>query len=269
MNKESINIEAVSKIYQTTKGKITALDNITFDVKPREFVSIIGPSGCGKTTLLNIIAGFLSPTTGRVIYNNEEVKGPSPERGVIFQEYAVFSWLSVYGNIEFGLKNKDNFVPKEKRSEIVWKFIRLMGLQKFADAYPKEISGGMKQRVAIARAYVVNPKIFLMDEPFGALDAQTRLFMQEILLKILDQEKKTVIFVTHSVEEAIFMSNRVIVMSALPGRIKKDINIDIPYPRKIDCKISTEFKEYEKLIESLVREEFLKVHKEELTGLFN
>jgi len=268
MDKQGIKVEALTKIYPTKNGVVKALENITFDVKPGEFVSIIGPSGCGKTTLLNIVAGFIQPTSGKVLVDGEEVRGPGPDRGVIFQQYAVFPWLTVYENVEFGLKNKVNRVPPGKRREIVMKFIKLMGLQNFVNAYPKELSGGMKQRVAIARAYAVNPKILLMDEPFGALDAQTRSFMQEALLKILSQERKTVMFITHSVDEAIFMSDRVIVMSAQPGRIKEIIEIDLPYPRKMEDRTLPEFREYEKKIQSLVREEFFKIHAE-ITELLN
>lgn len=268
MDKQGIKVEALTKIYPTKNGVVKALENITFDVKPGEFVSIIGPSGCGKTTLLNIVAGFIQPTSGKVLVDGEEVRGPGPDRGVIFQQYAVFPWLTVYENVEFGLKNKVNRVPPGKRREIVMKFIKLMGLQNFVNAYPKELSGGMKQRVAIARAYAVNPKILLMDEPFGALDAQTRSFMQEALLKILSQERKTVMFITHSVDEAIFMSDRVIVMSAQPGRIKEIIKIDLPYPRKMEDRTLPEFREYEKKIQSLVREEFFKIHAE-ITELLN
>jgi len=267
VEKTTIDIKGISKIYLTKKGEVKALEDINLRIEPGEFLSIIGPSGCGKTTLLNIVAGFLTPTTGKVLVNGEEIRGPSPERGVIFQQYAVFPWLTVYENVEFGLKNKSNWLPKEEREKIVWKFIRLMGLQKFSDAYPKELSGGMKQRVAIARAYAVNPKIFLMDEPFGALDAQTRSFMQEALLKILSQERKTVMFITHSVDEAIFMSDRVIVMSAQPGRIKENLKIDIPRPRRPEHKASAKFVEYERIIESLVREEFFRIHKKEMKEL--
>lgn len=255
---EKIRIENLTKIFEGKKGSIVALEDIDLKINDGEFVSIVGPSGCGKTTLLNIVAGFIPPTKGRVLVDDKEVKGPGPDRTVIFQQYAIFPWLTVLQNVEYGLSLKSNYVPKEKRREIALKYIHLVGLDGFENAYPKELSGGMRQRVAIARAYAVNPKILLMDEPFAALDAQTRDYMQEFLLQSLEKERKTVLFITHSVEEAVFLSDTVYVMSTRPGRIRKAFHIDFPYPRASQLKFTPEFIKIKMEVEKYVREEFFK-----------
>jgi len=190
--------------------------------------------------------------------NGRRITGPGPDRGVVFQQYAVFPWLTVRQNVQFGLKLGANKRSESQTREIVDHFINLVGLKDFEDAFPKELSGGMKQRVAIARSYAVNPQVLLMDEPFGALDAQTRQFMQESLLQILEQERKTVIFVTHGVEEATFLATRVVVMAARPGRIREIIPISLPYPRVAATKTSPEFVSIRARIEKVVREEFQK-----------
>jgi NitT/TauT family transport system ATP-binding protein len=260
--KRGIVISHVGMVYSGITGNVEALRDISLIIEPGEFICLVGPSGCGKTTLLNTVAGFLEPTAGEVFIEGRKIQGPGPDRCVVFQQYAVFPWLTVRQNVEFGLRlNSNRKSPKEIR-EIVDHFIELVGLREFEDAYPKELSGGMKQRVAIARAYAVNPEVLLMDEPFGALDAQTRQFMQESLLQILEKERKTVIFVTHGVEEATFLSTRVVVMATRPGRIKEIIPIGLPYPRGAATKTSPEFIEIRAGIEKVVREEFQKQREE-------
>ncbi len=255
---KGILVDRVGLTYAGLAGSVRALDDITLNVEPGEFVSVIGPSGCGKTTLMNVVAGFLEPTQGRVLIDEELVTGPGPDRCVVFQQYAVFPWLTVRENIEFGLKLQVNYKSPQKRRAIADYFIDLVGLKEFTAAYPKELSGGMKQRVAIARAYAVNPQVLLMDEPFGALDAQTRQFMQESLLDIWQKEKKTVLFITHSVEEAIFLSSRIVVMATRPGRIREIIPVDIPYPREVGVKTHTRFITLRAQVDRIVREEFQK-----------
>ena len=255
---KGITIEQVGLTYSGFAGSVRALEDINLKVEPREFVSVIGPSGCGKTTLMNVVAGFLEPTQGRVLIDDEVVKGPGPDRCVVFQQYAVFPWLTVLENVEFGLKLQANFKPPEERRAIADYFIDLVGLNEFTAAYPKELSGGMKQRVAIARAYAVNPQVLLMDEPFGALDAQTRQFMQESLLDIWQKEKKTVIFITHGVEEAIFLSSRIVAMATRPGRIREIVPVDITYPRQAGIKTDPSFIKLRAQVEKIVREEFQK-----------
>jgi NitT/TauT family transport system ATP-binding protein len=208
-------------------------------VYENEFVTIIGPSGCGKTTFLNILAGFIKPTQGKVFCDGKEVTGPGPDRGVVFQEDAVFPWLTVKENIELGLIAKG--IPKEERERIVEHYIALVGLKGFEKALPKELSGGMKKRVDLARAYAINPTVLLMDEPFGPLDAQTRSKMQDELSRIWQNEKKTVLFVTHDIEEAIYLANKVIVFSSRPATIKKVINVSLPYPRQRNLIFKEEF----------------------------
>ncbi|MEW6263213.1 MAG: ABC transporter ATP-binding protein [Thermodesulfobacteriota bacterium] len=255
---KGINIENVSLVYTGLAGAVQALNGINLKVEPGEFISVIGPSGCGKTTLMNIIAGFLEPTEGRIFLDDRVIKGPGPDRCVVFQQYAVFPWLNVRENVEFGLNLAANRRPAEERVRLVDYFIDLVGLREFTEAYPKELSGGMKQRVAIARAYAVNPAVLLMDEPFGALDAQTRQFMQESLLDIWEKEKKTVVFITHGVEEAIFLSSRIVVMATRPGRVREVLPVDLPYPRQAEIKTTPEFIKVRAVIDRIVREEFLK-----------
>jgi NitT/TauT family transport system ATP-binding protein len=255
---KGISVERVSLTYSGLAGQVAALEDITLRVEPQEFVSVIGPSGCGKTTLMNIVAGFLEPTHGRVLIDDEAVRGPGPDRCVVFQQYAVFPWLTVRENVEFGLKLRASHKSPEERRAIADYFIGLVDLKEFTASYPKELSGGMKQRVAIARAYAVNPQVLLMDEPFGALDAQTRQFMQESLLDIWQKEKKTVIFITHGVEEAIFLSSRIVAMTTRPGRIREVIPVEIPYPRQAGVQTDPAFIKLRAQIDKIVREEFQK-----------
>jgi NitT/TauT family transport system ATP-binding protein len=237
-----IAFQNVSKTYalndQTT---FTALENLTLDIEEGEFVTVMGPSGCGKTTAMRIAAGLTEPSSGRVLVDSAPVKGPGPERGVIFQQYALFPWLTVRENVEFGLRISGH--AKAERAKIADYFLGLVGLTDFAGALPKTLSGGMKQRCAIARAYAVNPKILLMDEPFGALDALTRMQMQDQLLSMWSKERRTVMFITHDVDEAVYLANRVIVMAARPGRLHKIVPVDLPFPRTEDMRLSPRFSE--------------------------
>lgn len=234
-----VSIQGVEKKYNTRKGEVVALNGVDFDIKENEFICVIGPSGCGKSTLLNIIAGLLEPTSGQILVDGKPINGTGTDRGVVFQQYALFPWLTVKKNVEFGLKLKG--LSKEECDAIAMKYLKMVELEKFADSYPKELSGGMKQRVAIARAYAMNPEVLLMDEPFGALDAQTRTQLQSELLKAWQEENKTCFFVTHDIEEAIVLATRVVIMSARPGRIKEVVDIDIPYPRDQETKMSDRF----------------------------
>lgn len=236
-----ISVQGIRKTFQLKNEEFVALDRVNLDIADNEFVTVVGPSGCGKSTLMNILGGLEEPSDGRALVDGREVSGPGPERGVIFQQYALFPWLTVRKNVEFGLKVAR--MPKAERRERAEHFIRMVGLEQFADALPKMLSGGMKQRCAIARAYAVNPSILLMDEPFGALDALTRVKLQEQLLDTWSQEKRTVMFITHDVDEAVFLANRVVVMAARPGRIHEIIDVDLPYPRTEDVRLSPEFGE--------------------------
>ena len=252
-------IKDVKKIYEGRNGPVVALNGANLEIRDNEFICVVGPSGCGKSTLLNILAGLLEPTSGEVLVDGKPVEGTSVDRGVVFQQYALFPWLTVKKNVEFGLKLQKKS-PAECE-EIAMKYIKMVGLEKFTNSYPKELSGGMKQRVAIARAYAVNPSLLLMDEPFGALDAQTRTQLQTELLKTWEEEKKTCFFITHDVEEAILLASRVVVMSARPGRIKEVIDIDIPYPRDQESKMLPRFTELKNYIWNMVYKEYLEVQK--------
>lgn len=255
-----VQIKAVEKVYEGRNGKTVALNGVNMDIYDNEFICVVGPSGCGKSTLLNIIAGLHEPTAGEVLVDGVKVEGTGVDRGVVFQQYALFPWLTVKKNVEFGLKLRKD-LTKEQRDEIAMKYIKMVGLEKFVNAYPKELSGGMKQRVAIARAYAVNPSLLLMDEPFGALDAQTRTQLQTELLKTWEEEQKTCFFITHDVEEAILLATKVVVMSARPGRIKEVIDIDIPYPRDQESKMLPRFTELKNYIWGMVYKEYLEVQK--------
>lgn len=236
-----IRISHVRKTFELKHEQFVALDDVSLDIGDNEFVTIVGPSGCGKSTLMNILSGLETPSGGEAVVSGKPVDGPSPDRGVIFQQYALFPWLTVRKNVEFGLRTAG--LPKAERREVAQHFIDLVGLSQFADALPKMLSGGMRQRCAIARAYAVGPSILLMDEPFGALDALTRVTLQEQLLETWSQEKRTVVFITHDVDEAVFLANRVVVMAARPGRIYDVIDVDLPYPRTEEVRLSPQFLE--------------------------
>jgi NitT/TauT family transport system ATP-binding protein len=251
-----IVFDHVSVEFPASRGPLRVVDDVSYEIRDGEFVAIIGPSGCGKTTMMNIVAGFVSPTRGRVLLDGEPIAGPGPDRGVIFQEYGVFPWLTVRENIAFGLRLAANRREPAEREAICNRYMSLMGLMEFADAWPKMLSGGMRQRLALARAYAVRPRYLLMDEPFGALDAQTRTAMQDLLLQVLQTEGKTVMLITHSVEEAIYLASRIIVMSARPTRIREEIRIPFAYPRAESVHETREFNELRSHVRDLVMKEY-------------
>ncbi|WP_011298866.1 ABC transporter ATP-binding protein [Cupriavidus necator] len=236
----ALSIQQVSRTFTNPRGGQTqALLPVDFEVRDNDFVTILGPSGCGKSTLLRIVAGLDTPTGGTVLLDGQPVSGPGADRGMVFQSYTLFPWLTIEQNVRFGLRERGmSEAAQRERSDF---FIQRVGLRGFEHHYPKQLSGGMQQRTAIARALANDPKILLLDEPFGALDNQTRVLMQELLLGIWEASRKTVLFVTHDIDEAIFMANRVAVFSARPGRIKSEIAVDFPHPRHYTIKTSPEF----------------------------
>jgi NitT/TauT family transport system ATP-binding protein len=249
-----IQIRRVAKSFGESGRAAPALAEVDLDVAERELVCILGPSGCGKSTLLNIVAGFLAPSAGTVLVDGRPVTGPAPERGVVFQEYALFPWLTVTGNVEFGPLLQSR--PAAERKRTVGRYLDLVGLRIHADKFPAQLSGGMKQRVAIARALANNPAVILMDEPFGALDAQTREILQDELSHIQRVEHKTILFVTHSIRESVYLADRVVVMTSAPGRIKQVFPIKLPEARD---RFAPEFTQYESDITQVVKEEVAKV----------
>lgn len=254
-DKGSISAKELSVVFGKGASQVIALESLDITIKPGEFVALLGPSGCGKSTLLNAIAGILHPTSGRVEIDGEQVRGPNAGCGIVFQHHSLFPWMTVLQNVAFG----PQMIGLEDSESTARTFLSLVGLEKYANAWPKTLSGGMQQRVGIARALATYPPVLLMDEPFGALDAQTRSIMQEELLKIWSQFKTTVVFVTHDIDEAIFLSDRVVVMKTLPGGIKTSVDIDLPRPRKPSVIQSPEFNRYRSEIFELIREETLKV----------
>jgi len=252
-------VEGVSRVFPGVGGAspTRALEPTDLRVAENDFITILGPSGCGKSTLLRIVAGLDRPTSGRVLLDGRAVSGPGADRGMVFQSYTLFPWLTVAENVAFGLKERG--VPAAERAGIVAAYLDRVGLTGFAGHYPKQLSGGMQQRTAIARALANDPRILLLDEPFGALDNQTRALMQELLLGIWERERKTVLFVTHDIEEAIFMASRVVVMTARPGRIKADIPVDLPHPRHYTMKTSPDFTALKARLTEEIRAEALKV----------
>ncbi|MGL4637984.1 MAG: ABC transporter ATP-binding protein [Beijerinckiaceae bacterium] len=255
MSARQLDITNVSRVFPGNNGGpvVRALEPTTLVVAPNDFITILGPSGCGKSTLLRIVAGLDTPTTGAVSLGGKPVTRPGSDRGMVFQSYTLFPWLTVAENIAFGLKEKG--MAEAERKDIVASYIDKVGLRDFANHWPKQLSGGMQQRTAIARALANDPEILLLDEPFGALDNQTRGLMQELLLGIWEREKKTVLFVTHDIEEAIFMASRVVVMTARPGRIKTDITVDLPHPRHYTIKTSPEFSQLKARLTEEIRSE--------------
>ena len=234
-------IDQVSRRFAARHGgpPTQAIEPLSFDVADNDFITILGPSGCGKSTLLRIIAGLDTPSTGRVLLDGAPVTAPGPDRGMVFQSYTLFPWLDVQANICFGLREKG--LPAAEQNRVAGEYVRRVGLAGFEHHLPKMLSGGMQQRTALARALANDPKILLLDEPFGALDNQTRALMQELLLGIWETDRKTVLFVTHDIDEAVFMANRVIVMTARPGRIKAVVDVPLPRPRHYTVKTTPEF----------------------------
>ena len=231
--RKKLSIEAVSKTFKTRRDQVAALERVSLDVDEGEFVCLVGPSGCGKSTLLNLIAGLDRPDEGRIWADGQRVFGPGPDRMVMFQDSALFPWLDVLDNVLFGLKLKLN-LPKSSRRDVAMHFLRLVGLERFAHASVHELSGGMKQRVALARSLAPNPRVLLMDEPFGALDAMTREQLYGDLQAIWQARKKTILFVTHNVREAVCLGDRVVLFSPHPGRIREEFRVDLPRPRDIN-----------------------------------
>jgi NitT/TauT family transport system ATP-binding protein len=254
-----IRISKVSKVFSSEDRELVALEDINLDIKSGEFICLLGPSGCGKSTLLNAVAGFSLPTTGTIFVDDKPVQSPGPDRGMVFQEYALFPWMTVEANIAFGLE-----IQKQGKTQIrekVGALLDMLKLQDFRDRYPKDLSGGMRQRVAIARVLALDSPIMLMDEPFGALDSLTRRNLQDELLRIWMEFKKTIIFVTHSIEESIYLADRIIVMTYRPGKIKKDVSVNMPHPRDPS---SAEFNELKKKLGLLVMEEQSRHNQEEI-----
>jgi NitT/TauT family transport system ATP-binding protein len=251
-----IVFDNVSMSFETGHAALKVVDGVSFGISEGEFISLIGPSGCGKTTMLNMIAGFMQPSGGAVLLDGRPITGPGPERGVIFQEYGVFPWLTVGDNIAFGLKLNANRKTAAQRRQICDRYLALMRLSDFRNAYPKTLSGGMRQRVALARAYAVNPQFLLMDEPFGALDAQTRSAMQDLLLDVLGTEGKTVVMITHSVDEALYLASRIVVISARPARIRTVIDVPFAYPRAESLHETPDFARLRSEIRDLVMQEY-------------
>jgi NitT/TauT family transport system ATP-binding protein len=238
------------------KGQsISAVDDVSLQVQPGEFVSLIGPSGCGKSTLLNVAAGFLQPSHGEALLDGEYIDGPGSDRGVVFQQYSLFPWMTVRRNVEFGLKMKG--VSRSERETQARTLLGLAGLLSFENHYPDQLSGGMKQRVGIVRALATGPRVLLMDEPFGALDSQTRVVMQEILTNMWQRLRISVLFVTHDIDEAVFLSDRILVMTARPGRIKAELQVPLPRPRTPEMTASPAFVAMVQQLKALIREESL------------
>ena len=249
-----LKLERLGMRFRTRRGDtITALDEISFEVQDREFAVLVGTSGCGKSTILRLVAGLGRPSEGRVLVDGRAVRGPGADRGMVFQSYTLFPWLTIQQNVEFGPRLRG--MRGTERAALARHYLGQVGLEGFERVYPKELSGGMMQRVAIARALANDPAVLLMDEPFGALDAQTRVLMGELLLKVWGEAEKTVLFVTHDIDEAIFLGDRVLVMTARPGRIREEIIVPLPRPRSMDVLTSPEFVLLKRRIMDLIREE--------------
>ena len=249
----ALEATGVRKIYRKDGREMPVLDIERFIAREGEFITIIGPSGCGKSTFLHIMGGFIPAEAGAIRVYGKAVNGPGPDRGMVFQEFALFPWKTVAGNVAWGLEAQG--FAKQEVDETVRAYLELMDLAQFRDHYPAEISGGMKQRVALARVLAFNPTVLLMDEPFGALDAQTRETMQEELTRLWERTGKTIVFVTHDIEEAVYLGDRVVVLSARPGRIREEVKIELPRPRSLEIKKSAQCHEYRNLIWDLVRRE--------------
>lgn len=242
--------EHIDKIYTSGKKSTKAIEDVSIDIQDNDFVCIVGPSGCGKSTLLRMLAGLDFPSAGNIIIDDRKVTGPGPDRGMVFQTYTLFPWMTVEDNIKFGLKLKK--LPKDEQQEIADRYLDIIGLKKFAKSYPKELSGGMKQRVAIARALANKPEVLLMDEPFGALDPHTKSMMQLLMREIWEKEHPTVVFITHDIDEAVFLADKIYVMSARPGKVIKEVNVYLPHKRRLELKDTPEFINIRKGINDLL-----------------
>jgi NitT/TauT family transport system ATP-binding protein len=259
VNAPRLQVDKVSLRYKKPDGgTFTALEEVSFEVPDQQFAVLVGPSGCGKSSLLYLTAGLAEPTSGEIYVGGQQVEGPGVDRGMVFQSYTLFPWLTVRQNVEFGLKRRG--MPAVQRKDIVDYYVNEVGLSGFADNYAKQLSGGMMQRVAIARALANDPQILLMDEPFGALDSQTRLQMQQLLLRVWGNSKKTVLFVTHDIDEAILLGDRVYVMGARPGRIKQILDVPIERPRNLDMVMERSFIEMKREIFGLLHDDLEEVH---------
>ncbi len=255
----------VRKEFGSGKGTVLAVEDVTMAVQANEFITIVGTSGCGKSTFLNMVAGLVEPSGGLLTIDGHPVTGPGLDRGMVFQSYTLFPWQTVLRNVAFGLAKKR--LSRAERLEVARRHVAMVGLSGFENAYPSQLSGGMQQRVAIARALAYNPSILLMDEPFGALDAQTRGLMQELLLRVWEEHKITVLFITHDVDEAIFLADRVYVMTARPGRIKAEVPVTLPRPRAYEVQTTPEFIALKRQVMALIREESLRtIAQEERLG---
>jgi NitT/TauT family transport system ATP-binding protein len=253
----SVTVDNVTLVFEGKTGHtVTALENISFELEDKKFAVIVGPSGCGKSSLLYLIAGLNEPTSGMCRIGDQIIKGPGKDRGMVFQTYTLFPWLNVLKNVEFGLKLRG--IASTERTDIARKFLSEVGLDGFENAYPKQLSGGMQQRVALARALANDPEVLLMDEPFGALDSQTRSIMQELLVKIWEHSNKTVLFVTHDIDEAIFLGDHVYVMSARPGRMIENVDVTIERPRNIEVQTSDNFINLKRNVMKLLHSEVQK-----------
>ena len=251
MSAPALQASGIKKSYAKNGRPLEILDVTSFAAREGEFITIIGPSGCGKSTFLHIMGGFIPAEAGRIEVYGKEVRGPGPDRGMMFQEFSLFPWKTVAGNIAWGLEVQG--WEKPRIEETVGRYLDMIGLREFRNHYPAELSGGMKQRVALARVLAFDPKVLLMDEPFGALDAQTRETMQAEVMHIWERTRKTIVFVTHDIEEAVYLGDRVIVLSARPGRIKEELKIELPRPRGLEVKKSMQCHEYRNHIWDLVR----------------
>lgn len=252
MSEPMISIQGVSKFF----GDFEALKHVDLEVAQGEFVVLLGASGCGKSTLLNLVTGFDKPTSGRIVVNGREVNSVDPHCGMVFQQYALFPWLTVLDNVAFGLKMKG--MGRAERNDIAHRFIDMVGLKGFENKYPNALSGGMRQRVSIARVLANDPDVILLDEPFAALDAMTRQVLQDELLRIYEQSGKTIVFITHSIDEALLLSTRMLIMSARPGRIVTDIRNDLPMPRNADVQLSPRYNELKSQIWETVQAEVMR-----------
>ena len=249
----ALEVDGLKKSYAKDGRTLEILDVARFSAREGEFITIIGPSGCGKSTFLHIMGGFIAPDAGAIRVYGSEAKRPGPDRGMMFQEFALFPWKTVAGNVAWGLEVQG--YERQKIDQAVDRYLELTGLAEFRNHYPAELSGGMKQRTALARVLAFNPKVLLMDEPFGALDAQTRETMQEEVTRLWERTGKTIVFVTHDIEEAVYLGDRIVVLTARPGRIKEEVKIELPRPRTLEIKKSIECHEYRNYVWDLIRQE--------------